>query len=89
MMFKTLLFSNFRYVSIQIFVTFSAIFVKNGMQNLNLLCQNYSFYQYKLDFSGYFHDFEKKSMYHLSLTVLYFKIDIRCTNACQEMGAPF
>jgi hypothetical protein len=58
--FKTLLFSNFLYMSIQIFVTLSAIFVKNLMKNLNLLGQNYSFYQYKHDFGCYFYDFEKK-----------------------------
>jgi hypothetical protein len=62
MMFKTMLFSNFLYMSIHIFVTLSAIFVKNWMNNWNLLGQNYSFYQYKHDFSCYFHDFEKKSV---------------------------
>jgi hypothetical protein len=60
MMFKTLLFFYFLYMSIQIFVTLSAIFVENLMKNQNLHGQNYSFYQYKQDFSCCFHDFEKK-----------------------------
>jgi hypothetical protein len=59
MMFKTLPFSNFLCMSIQIFVTLSAIFVKNLMKNQNLRCQNYSFYQSKPDFNRYFYDFGK------------------------------
>ena len=55
MMFKTLLFSNFLYKSIQIFVTLSAIYVKNIMKNQNLRGQNYSFQ----DFSCYFQDSKK------------------------------
>jgi hypothetical protein len=38
-------------MSMQIFVTLSAIFVKNLM--INLRGQNHSFYQYKQDFSCY------------------------------------
>jgi hypothetical protein len=55
-------------MSLQIFVTLSSIFVKNWMKNQNLRGQNYSCYQYKQDFNCYFHDFGKKSLYHLSLS---------------------
>jgi hypothetical protein len=50
-------------MSIQIFVTLFAISVKIGMKNLNMRWQNYSFYLYKHDCSGYFHDFGKKSLF--------------------------
>jgi hypothetical protein len=71
MMLRTPLFFNFLYMSIQIFIILSAIFVKNWLKNWNFHGQNYSFYQYKHEFSCYFHDFgEKNCLYHLSLRSL-------------------
>jgi hypothetical protein len=59
-------------MSIQIFITLSAISVKIWMKNWNLLGQSYSFYRYIQDFSYYFHDFEKKFVSSVLNLPIYF-----------------